>query len=441
MYKELKKIWDFSWPVTLANITVPMLGLVDAAVLGHLDSEIYLGGVAIGTTIFTTIMWAFGFLRMGTAGLVAREAGKGDQTAQVSILLNSLLLGLACALLLIPASYLLTDHMMGWFGASGAVSEQAAIYFQTRLIGSPAVLANYVILGWLLGMGKPRAPLILLVVANLLNIVLDLFFVLGLGMATRGAALASVIADWSTLLLGFWLVKEVFSNHRMAFNLSQHLRPAESWEMVRRVIRVNGHLFLRTLLVLFTFAFFTAKGAQLGDNTLAANALLLNLVMLVANGLDGLAFAAESLCGHALGQKNIASFRKTVALTGVMSWIGALLFTAGFVLGGPLLIAAMTDIETVRVEALAFLPWLQLMPLVAVTGYWLDGVFIGALRTDLMQHTMIFSVLLVFLPVWYFTQDMGNHGLWLAMITFMFGRSVSMLVTGRIVWRQPPVLH
>ncbi len=442
MRKELKQIWDFSWPVTLANITVPLLGLVDAAVLGHLDSEIYLGGVAIGTTLFTSIMWAFGFLRMGTAGLVARESGKGNLQAQPAILFNSMLLGLVCAVGLMLGGFLLTDIIIPLFNASDVVNTQAVIYFQTRLWGAPAVLANYVILGWLLGMGKPRAPLQLMVAANLINIVLDLFFVLGLGMATRGAALASVIADWSTLLLGLILVQRLFLQKNITFNfqpLFTRKPGAQNEGMVRQIIKVNGHLFLRTLLLLFTFAFFTAQGAKLGDTTLAANALLLNLLMLVANGLDGLAFAAESLCGHALGQKNKDGFRRIMGLTGVISLLGAVLFSLSFIIAGNLLLRGLTDIQPVREAAQLYLPWLQLMPLMAVIGYWLDGVFIGALRTDLMQKTMVFSVAIVFLPVWYMTQSMDNHGLWLAMTAFMLGRSLSMLLCSTVIWRRPPV--
>ncbi|WP_448216602.1 MATE family efflux transporter [Endozoicomonas sp. 2B-B] len=426
-----RRVWKFAWPAILSNISVPLLGLVDSGVLGHLSSDIYLAGVAIGSTLFTLLFWAFGFLRMGTTGLVAQALGQDDHQETRQWLAQSILLAVVIGVFLILLYRPLLDIALPLFNAAPQVTEQARIYFTTRILSAPAVLINYAIVGWLIGMHRPKGPMFILVLANVVNIILDLLFVMGLGMATRGAAVATVIADYTSLLLGVWMVSQTLRGMSGSFVRARILNPGS----MRRLLLLNRHLFVRTLCLLATQAFFMAQGAQSGSHILAANALLLNMLLLISNGLDGFAHAAEALSGEALGQRKEDRFKQIVRVTGYCSLMCAVLFFLTFSLVGQGIIGLLTDIPAVAETANIYLPWLAAMPLFAVWCYWLDGVFIGAVRTDTMQNTMLVATLIVFLPVWYVTRDMGNHGLWLAYSAFMLARSAGLAIVYRSLSR------
>ncbi|OED40456.1 hypothetical protein ACH42_16310 [Endozoicomonas sp. (ex Bugula neritina AB1)] len=418
-----KKVWYFAWPAIISNSSVPLLGLVDAGVLGHLPSAEYLGGVAIAATLFSMLFWAFGFLRMGTTGLVAQAKGRGDAQSFRQWLIQSVMLAFIIGVLLLLLSSWIITFALPLFDTSQAVAEQATIYFQTRIFSAPAVLVNYALIGWLIGMHQPKGPLMILVLGNSINIVLDLLFVLEFGMGTKGAALATVIADYAALALGLWLVRGILKYEAGRFSQAMMLNIAS----LRKLLLLNRHLFVRTVCLIGVQAFFTAQGAQLGDNVLAANALLLNLLLLISNGLDGFAHAAEALTGEALGKDDPSAFHRVVKVTGQCSLVCGVLFVLVFAVLGSQILNLLTNIDQVVQLASHYLPWLIAMPMVAVWCFWLDGVFIGAVRTDMMQHTMLIAVLMVFLPVWYLSQSMGNHGLWLAYTVFMAARGVGLL--------------
>lgn len=418
-----RRVWHFAWPAIISNISVPLLGLVDAAVLGHLSSPEYLGGVAVAATLFSMLFWAFGFLRMGTTGLVAQAKGRNDAQALRKWLLQSVVFAAVTGLLLILCSPLFLQYALPFFNASEAVARQAEIYFQIRIFSAPAVLINYALIGWLIGMQKPKGPLLVLVLGNAVNIVLDLLFVLGLGWATEGAAMATVIADYLALALGLLIVHRILKREGGQFRRDMVL----DFAAFRRLLMLNRHLFVRTLCLLSVQAFFTSQGARLGDETLAANALLLNLMVLISNGLDGFAHAAEALTGEAIGKRNREQFHQVVRVTGWCSLVCGGLFCLLLGFGGNSLLGWLTNIPEVAEQASVYLPWLIAMPLIAVWCFWLDGVFIGAVRTDMMQNTMLIATVLIFLPVWFFTRGMGNQGLWLAYTVFMAVRSLSLI--------------
>ncbi|MDP0563148.1 MAG: MATE family efflux transporter [Candidatus Endonucleobacter sp. (ex Gigantidas childressi)] len=425
-----QRVWRFAWPAIISNISVPLMGLVDSAILGHLPSAEYLGGVAIGATIFSFLFWAFGFLRMGTTGLVAQAYGRGDHDALGQWLLQSVILALMIGLVIVILSPLIIDPVLSLFGGSKQVSEQARIYFEIRIFSTPAVLCNYVVVGWLLGVQKPKGPLVILVVANSVNILLDLLLVLKLGMATEGAAAATVIADYVGLSLGLLLI---WKWRKICGNFERMLDWARLIDLsaFKKLLLLNRHLFVRTLCLLFVQAFFTAAGAKQGDEVLAANALLLNLLVFISNGLDGFAHAAEAMVGEALGQKKLKKFRCIVMVTGYFSMIFGLLLMLLLAVGGVWLLGIMTNIAEVRDISRIYLPWLIATPLIAVWCYWLDGIFIGALESRIMQHTAIIATIGVFLPCWYAAQALGNHGLWLAYSLFMAARGIGLLLAYR----------
>ncbi|MDL0432999.1 MATE family efflux transporter [Marinobacter sp. TBZ242] len=405
----------------LTNLTVPLLGLVDTAVLGHLDTPEYLGAVAIGANLFSILYWTFGFMRMGTTGLAAQAWGKRDEFAQIALLLRSVLLASGIGLLLILFHQPLIRLGLHLMNPSERVAALAAEYASIRIWSAPAVLCQYTLVGWLIGTQLPKGPMVMLIVANGLNIVLDIFFVTGLGWNSRGVAMATVLAEYSAAAIGFRMVLA-----RMPAGQGFTRALFGQLEDYLKILRVNRYIMVRTIALLLVLAFFTAQGARQGDTILAANAVLITFLLVISNGLDGFANAAEALIGEAVGKKSRSQFRNVFRVAFRWSLWGSMLFTIAFVLGGRFLISLLTSIDEVRTTAWIYLPWLWMLPLASVWGFLLDGVFIGATRTRDMQNTMLFSALAVFLPVWWLTTEWGNHGLWFSLICLMLSRAASM---------------
>ena len=405
----------------LTNLTVPLLGLVDTAVLGHLDTPEYLGAVAVGANLFSILYWTFGFMRMGTTGLAAQAWGKRDEFAQIALLLRSVLLAIGIGLLLILFHQPLIKLGLTLMNPSERVAALAAEYASIRIWSAPAVLCQYTLVGWLIGTQYARGPMVMLIVANGLNIVLDVLFVTGFGWNSRGVAMATVMAEYSAAAIGFYMVlKRMPDGQGFERALFGQLRD------YLRILQVNRYIMVRTIALLLVLAFFTAQGARQGDTILAANAVLITFLLIISNGLDGFANAAEALIGEAVGRNNRRQFKNVLRVAFRWSLWGSVLFTVAFVLGGRFLIGLLTGIEEVRATAWDYLPWLWMLPLASVWGFLLDGVFIGATRTRDMQNTMLFSALVVFLPVWWLTTGWGNHGLWFSLICLMLARAISM---------------
>ncbi|GGC10350.1 MATE family efflux transporter [Marinobacterium zhoushanense] len=423
-----RSIWSLAWPMMLSNITVPLLGLVDTAVIGHLPSPHYLGAVAVGGMIFSILYWAFGFLRMGTTGLVAQASGRDDGTTIRTLLAQSLILatliGTALILLRTPTLELALRLM----DPAADVLDEARSYTTIRVFGAPAALCNYALLGWFVGNQNTRVPLLLLTFGNLLNMLLDLLFVYGFGMHAAGVALGSVIAEWASLALGIWYCRRLL----IGIPGQWLLEPLRRLKAYAALIHVNRYLFVRTVTLLLTFAFFTAQGAKQGTDILSANAVLLNFLMLISNALDGFAHATEALTGRTLGQRNLDRFYRTVVSAGIWSLVSAALLTLIFAFGGNLIIALLTGIESIRAEAARYLPWLVALPLIGIWSFLLDGIFIGTTQVRAMQNTMLLSVFAVFAPVWWLTQSLANHGLWIAFVSFFAARGIS---GGYVYWR------
>ncbi|MCS2610963.1 MATE family efflux transporter [Halomonas dongshanensis] len=418
-----QRVWALAWPIILSNVTVPLLGLVDTAVVGHLPDSRYLAGVTLGATLFGFLYWGFGFLRMGTTGLVAQAMGREAHSDVRNLLGQSLIMALLIGVLLILFGSPLVSLGLTLLDGSEAATPLAREYAEIRLWSAPAVLANYAILGWFLGQQNARVTLMILVLTNSVNIVLDIVFVVGLGMTSNGVALASVIADYAALLFGAVLVMRQLGHLQGHFQ-RQRLIALSAYQAL---FSVNAHLFVRTLGLLFATAFFTAQGARQGDTLLAANAVLLQFILLTSYALDGFAHAAESLVGRAFGRRDWREFATTVKSVARFSFWTALCAAIVFALGGNALIALLTGLSEVREAAAHFLPWIVLLPLVAVVSYLLDGVFIGATAVREMRNS-IFIGLTAYLPAWWLTQGFGNHGLWFAFSLFMLVRSATLVV-------------
>ncbi|WP_375740349.1 MATE family efflux transporter [Pseudomonas boanensis] len=422
-----RRVWSMAAPMILSNISVPLVALVDSAVIGHLPHAHQLGAAAVGGSLYTLLVWAMGFLRMGSTGFAAQAAGREDGGALRQVLLQGLLLAFGLALVLGVMAVPFTGLALGLMQPSVELDALAREYFHTRLFGLPAALASYALVGWFLGTQNARAPLAILLTTNLINLVLDLWFVLGLDWGVAGAARASVVAEWSGALLGLALTRRALRRH------PGHLDPTRlmRWHNWRPLLAVNRDIFIRTLALELVFFLITVQGTRLGDATVAANALLLNGLLLTAHALDGLAHAVEALCGHAIGARDRLTLRRSLIVAGAWSLLASLCFALFFMVGGGLFIDLQSDIPAVRDVAHRFLPYLAVLPMVAVWSYLLDGLFIGATRAREMRNAMLIAVLLS-LPVGWALQPLGNHGLWLAFLCFMLIRGLSL---GAMGWR------
>ena len=418
-----RRVWRLAGPIMLANVTVPLLGIVDTAVVGHLDQVYYLGAVAVGALIFNFLYWGFGFLRMGTTGFAAQAHGADDTAEMVATLWRAMIAAVVIGAGLLVLQGLVIEGAMALMAASPEVDAHSRAYFTIRIWSAPAALANYVILGWFLGMQNARAGLIIQVFINLLNIVLDLVFVVWLGMAVEGVAAATVIAEYAGLGLGLVMLRGALAKlGRAAIDWRRVLEPAR----MRHMIAVNRDIFLRTLCLITAFAYLTIQGARMGDVILAANAVLFNMVTFMSYALDGFANAAQALVGRAVGEGSRADYRGVVRA----STIWALVFAAGFSLiyaaTGTLIIDGITTLDAVRAAAREALPWMIVAPLVSVWGYQLDGIFIGAMLSREMRNAMILSLIVYLVAVEIFRPLLGNHGIWLGFTLFMVARGVTL---------------
>lgn len=417
-----RDVWRIAAPMILSNISVPLLGMVDTGVTGHLENAYYLGAVAIGSTIFGFLYAGFNFLRMGTTGITAQRYGAEDGDGLKVALGQALVVAIAIAVTLVLLQVPIASFSMRALGPEAAVAAYANEYFFIRIWSAPATLANYALIGWFLGLQNARVPLYIVLAINVTNIVLDLFFVLVLGMTIDGVATASVIAEFAGLLVGAAYAVRYLKHHSGHMQVSHLI----TWKEYTVFFAVNAHLLVRTMALMFAFAFVTAAGARLGGLVLAANAILMNLMHLMSFALDGFAHAAEALVGKAVGAKNKAALRQAVTLTLRWSLYVSVAFSAFFFLGGSFLIRLLTDIPEVIDVTLIYLPWMTLMPIVAVWSYLYDGVFVGATRAREMRDIMLISTFLVFVPSWYALRFLENHGLWLALALFLASRGIGM---------------
>ena len=430
-----QRLFALAIPMILSNLSVPLVALVDSAVVGRLPHAYQLGAVAVGGSIYTMLVWTCGFLRMGSTGFAAQAAGRNDQQALRYILLQSLMLVLVLTVLCLAITLPLLPYVLQWMDTSGDLQELAQQYVLIRLYGLPAALMMHVLAGWLLGLQNARAALWMLLLANSVNIVLDIYFVFGLHWEVAGAARASVIAEWSGALLGLVLAWRYVDKGPM-LNFLQHLLRWESW---RPLLAVNRDILIRSLALQAVFFTVTFQGARLGDNTVAANALLLNGLLICSYALDGLAHALEALTGHALGKQDRRALQRALCLVSIYSLLASSVFALLFWLFGDLFIALQTNIPSVQETASHYLIYLALLPLITVWSYVMDGLFIGATRAKEMRNSMLLAVL-VCAPIAWLLHDLGNHGLWIAFLLFMALRAGFLGFTARHLssWFQRP---
>ena len=411
----------------ISSVTVPLLGMVDTAVMGHLPESYYLGAVAAGATIFSVLFMGLNFLRMGTTGVTAQGYGAGDNAVVREALGQSLFTAMLLSTLMIALQQPIIDLAIKLLSPSFEVGVYTRQYFLIRIWSAPASLGNFVLIGWLLGMQNARGPLAIMLIINLTNITLDLVLVLVVGMTVNGVALATLLAELAGFATGVIYVRAELAGHPGSWAQTRLLEPAR----YKRLLNINANLLLRTMSLMFVFAFITAQGARMGDVILAVNALLMNFQLFLSYALDGIAYSAEALVGKATGSGDRRGMLLAVKRTLQWSLLFSGLFCLAYLLTGEYVIDLLTNIDSIRLAARDYLPWLIIAPLISVWSFLYDGVFVGATRSREMMLVMAGSMLIIFLPTWLLSRPLGNHGLWLAFTMFMAGRGVGMHILFR----------
>lgn len=409
-------------PIMISNISVPLVGAVDTAVVGRLPEPQAIGAVALGALIFSFLFWGFGFLRMGTTGFIARAYGANDQQALSDTLLRVLFLALSLGLLAILLSRPLIGFALYLIESSKEVEQLTASYAGIRIWSAPATLLIYVFTGVFIGMHHTGKAFVLQLVLNITNMLLDLLFVIGLGMGVEGVALATIIAEYLAVLCGFMLLRKPVI---VALKQLDWQRLIERNALIE-LMSANGNIFIRTLCLVFSFAYFTALSAKMGEVLLAANAILLHLQSIMAYGLDGFAHAAEALTGSAYGAGKRSEFQRAVKLTSLWAAIIAALVSLAYLVFGELVLGLFTNIDSVLDAGVIYLPWAIISPLVSIWSFQLDGIFIGSGYTREMRNAMVFSMLAYLLLLSFLVPWWGNHGLFLSLSLFMVIRALTL---------------
>ncbi|UTW59136.1 MATE family efflux transporter [Kordiimonas sp. SCSIO 12603] len=421
-----KRIWAIAGPAILANSSAPLVGLIDTWVIGHMPDAVHLAAVGVGASVFSLLFWAFGFLRMSTTGLIAQAHGQKDTDQIARIFIRSSMLGVVIALILLVFQAFIFSLSITALVPPENTQPYFAQYFNIRIWSTPAVLFVYTLNGYLIGTAQAKAALYLQLVLNILNAVLNLIFVLGLGMGVAGIALGSVIAEWSAVFVGLYFVSRRlgFAPLKIAIASGQ----TWVWGKVKKLAATNGFIFLRTLLLMTALALITKNAAKLGDTALAASQVLNVFLLLIALGLDGFAYAAEALVGAAYGKENKREFRFWVIRTSLWAFAAAVVYSLFFLIFGETIISTLTNIQDVRLEAFSAIFIMGLTPVMAVWSYQFDGIYIGATSGKGMFITMIFAFLAYLLALEYFGTTFGLQGLWTAVLIFMTARGIAQAI-------------
>ena len=417
-----RRVWRLAGPIMISNVSVPLMGAVDTAMAGHLPGPQYLGAVAIGVMVFNILYWCCTFLRMGTTGLTAQAFGASDGDEVRAAFGRPMIMALAIGFALVALQVPITAVTFPAMGASPTVDPLARAYFAVRIWVIPAALANYVLIGWFIGVQRTRAVMALQLTMNALNALLDVWFVFGLDFGVTGVAWASLGAQYTGFAIGLWQVGRCLRT----------IPGAWRWDLLRRadrlyrLLRINRDIFLRTLCMTATLTVFTAIGAHGGDTALAANAMLFQMHSIMSQWLDGFSQTAGTLVGSAIGARDRSTVRKAVTVTTYWA-IGVAASSAAFyALFGGAVIDLITDVPEVRAIARDYLPWVVLGPVYSVWTYLLDGIFVGATRTADMRNMAILSTLVFLGSAAVLVPWLGNHGLWLSYFIFMVTRAVSL---------------
>ena len=422
-----REILQIALPSIVSNITVPLLGLIDAAIVGHLGAASYIGAIAVGGMLFNIIYWIFGFLRMGTSGMTSQAYGQKDEAETMRILARSMGVGMLIALALIILQYPIERIAFTLMKATPEVERLASLYFRICIWGAPAVLGLYSISGWCIGMQNSRFPMYVAITQNIVNILASLVLVYGFGMKIEGVAIGTLVAQYAGLLMAAWLWTSHFKRLLPYIQLQTLLAKGA----IRRFFQVNRDIFFRTLCLVAVTMYFTSAGAAQGEVILAVNTLLMHFFTFFSYIMDGFAYAGEALVGKHLGANDRPALRQMVHQLFVWGFVLSLVFTLVYGIGGKVFLGLITNEQSVITASSAYFYWVLAIPLAGFAAFLYDGIFIGATATRWMLYAMSIATIAFFLIYYGFRGAMGNHALWLAFITYLALRGIVQGFLGR----------
>ena len=422
-----REILQIALPSIVSNITVPLLGLIDAAIVGHLGAASYIGAIAVGGMLFNIIYWIFGFLRMGTSGMTSQAYGQKDEAETMRILARSMGVGMLIALALIILQYPIERIAFTLMKATPEVERLASLYFRICIWGAPAVLGLYSISGWCIGMQNSRFPMYVAITQNIVNILASLVLVYGFGMKIEGVAIGTLVAQYAGLLMAAWL----WTSHFKRLLPYVQLQTLLAKGAIRRFFQVNRDIFFRTLCLVAVTMYFTSAGAAQGEVILAVNTLLMHFFTFFSYIMDGFAYAGEALVGKHLGANDRPALRQMVHQLFVWGIVLSLVFTLVYGIGGKVFLGLITNEQSVITASSAYFYWILAIPLAGFAAFLYDGIFIGATATRWMLYAMSIATIAFFLIYYGFREAMGNHALWLAFITYLALRGIVQGFLGR----------
>ncbi len=418
-----RNILRIALPSIVSNLTVPLLGLADTAIAGHLGAAAHIGAIAVGGMLFSMVYWLFGFLRMGTGGFTAQAYGAGRHDETLRVLLRALLVAAAVAGGLLMLQSPIADLAFRWLNASPQVEVFARQYFDILIWGAPAMLGLYVFSGWFLGMQDARSPMLISITQNLVNIAGSLLLVMQFGLGIAGVALGTLVAQYVGLMIAVGLFAKRWHGKPDGRALI-HWREVLSRSALMRFFNVNRDIFFRTLCLVAVSTYFTSAGAAQGETVLAANALLMQFFMFFSYFMDGFAYAGEALGGRYFGAADAANFRKLVRQLFLWGAVMAILFAGIYALGGNFFIRCLTDESSVRAVARSFLPYAVGVPVVSFAAFLFDGLFIGTTSTREMLLAMAGACAAFFGVWWLWGEKFGNDALWCAFLSYLWLRGI-----------------
>ena len=420
---SVKYILKLSIPIFLANLAIPMVGIIDTGLMGNLGNLSYLSATSVAANLFSMIFWSFGFLRMGTVGLVSQAYGKEDYSEVFNIILRNLVFVLVISLIIISLQGYIYRLSLNIFELSETTEKFYQDYFQIRIWSAPGELTLYIITGLFIGLQKTKISSLAVGLFSILNIILSItlvsYFDLNIKGVAYGTLFSALLISISFLLYTFWYLNRI-SKLKIKFDELIDLKK------IKNIFNININIFIRTILLTFSFLWFTYLGSQIGEDYIAANAILINLVFLSAFILDAYAFSTEGMVGYSLGKKDINLFKKIVQNSFILSSITGLIISIIYFLINNFVIELMSDIEEIRNLSSSYAVWLIIMPLISSFCFQFDGIFIGVSQTKELRNAMIFSVFCYLAISIFLTDLMGNTGVWISLCVFMILRALSL---------------
>lgn len=432
MNKDLNNIFSVALPMILAAVSIPLLGIVDTAILGHLESPVYLASINIGVTIFNILFWGMGFLRMSTTGMVAQAYGQSDHQKVEIKLSQALLVALTISFILLIFKDILISIILPLIANGGQAAELAKEYYSIRIFSAPATLTLLVLSGYFLALQQTNKVLVLVTVNQIVNMVLDYYFVMELKLGIQGVAWGSVISEYLALFAGVFFLYSQGFNLKKWLLIFQYLRKPKS---LSEFLSVNRDIFIRTVCLVTVFTMMTKGSANQGELTLAVNAVLMNFFYFMSYALDGFAHAVESICGKYYGSKNYKKFHQVLGLIFKISFLISMLFALFYLVFGQSIINRLTSLMTVQTEAGHYIYWIIAVVVVSMPSFVYDGVFVATTEAKIMRNTMVVATIFCYIPLWFFGKPYGNHGLWMAFLGFFIIRSLAVHIY-YLKWKQ-----